>query len=84
MVFLTVNLDDNPELGKVYLTDNQFTIPFLTPVQNIPGEYYSGSLPTTVVLDKQGKIRMKHSGMADYSKESFYQQIDQLLKEQYH
>ncbi|MDR2235048.1 MAG: TlpA family protein disulfide reductase [Chryseobacterium sp.] len=84
MVFLTVNLDDNPELGKVYLTDNQFTIPFMTPVQNIPGEYYSGSLPTTVVLDKQGKIRMQHSGMADYSKESFYKQIDQLLKEQHH
>ncbi|KPE50868.1 TlpA family protein disulfide reductase [Chryseobacterium indologenes] len=81
MVFLTINLDDNPELGKVYLSDNQFTIPFLTPVQNIPKEYYSGSLPTTVVLDKQGKVRLHHTGMADYSKASFYDQMEQLLKE---
>jgi len=81
MVFLTINLDDNPELGKVYLSDNQFTIPFLTPVQDIPKEYYRGSLPTTVVLDKQGKIRLHHTGMADYSKASFYDQMDLLLKE---
>lgn len=81
LVFLTVNLDDNPELGKVYLSDNHFTIPFLTAVQTIPKEYYSGSLPTTVVLDRQGRIRLHHTGMADYSRNSFYNQIDLLLKE---
>lgn len=80
IVFLTVNLDDNPALGKNYLKEKGFTVPFITPAGNIPGELYNGSLPTTVVLDKKGEIRLHHTGVADYSKDSFYQQIDSLLK----
>ncbi len=79
--FLTVNLDDNPGKGKDYMRKEQYTIPFFIPDGDIPKEYFNGSLPTTVVLDKEGKIRLHHSGMADYSKNSFYQQIDRLLKE---
>ncbi|MNV99042.1 hypothetical protein D3C71_1943600 [compost metagenome] len=56
-------------------------MPFLIPDGSVSKEYFSGSLPTTVVLDKTGKIRMKHDGMADYSKDSFYGQINQLLEE---
>ena len=81
VVFLTINLDDDPKAGKLYLEKEQFTIPFLTPNGNIPIEYFSGSLPTTVVMGKTGKIRMHHAGMADYSKDSFYEEINQLLKE---
>lgn len=80
IVFLTINLDDNPTLGKDYLKKKGFTVPFITPAGNIPGDLYSGSLPTTVVLDKKGEIRLHHTGVADYSKDSFYQQIDALLK----
>lgn len=81
LVFLTVNLDDEMILGKNYLQKEKFTIPFLVPNSSIPKELYNGSIPTTIVLDKTGKIRMHHSGMADYSKDSFYQEIEQLLKE---
>ncbi|WP_394666778.1 TlpA family protein disulfide reductase [uncultured Chryseobacterium sp.] len=81
MVFLTVNLDDEMILGKNYLQKEKFTIPFLVPNSSIPKELYSGSIPATIVLDKIGKIRMHHSGMADYSKASFYQEIETLLKE---
>ncbi|HCR76648.1 MAG TPA: TlpA family protein disulfide reductase [Chryseobacterium sp.] len=81
LVFLTVNLDDEIILGKKYLQKEKFSIPFLVPDSSIPKELYRGSLPTTVILDKTGKIRMHHSGMADYSKASFYQEIETLLKE---
>lgn len=81
MVFLTVNLDDNVALGKSYLRKEGFTVPFLVPAGNIPAVLYSGSLPTTVVLDKKGEIRLYHKGFADYSKDSFYKQMDELLKE---
>ncbi|KUJ54619.1 TlpA family protein disulfide reductase [Chryseobacterium aquaticum] len=81
LVFLTINLDDQVEKGKMYLEKEEFTVPFLIPNGNIPKDFFGGSLPTTVVLDKSGKIRMHHTGMADYSKESFYEEINQLLKE---
>ena len=52
VVFLTVNLDDNPELGKKYLAKENFSVPFLVSSSEIPKKIFSGSLPTTVVLDK--------------------------------
>ncbi|MBD3906725.1 TlpA family protein disulfide reductase [Chryseobacterium sp. Ch-15] len=79
--FLTINMDEDLEEGKAYFEKEKYTIPFLIPNGNIPNEYFGGSLPTTIILDKKGKIRMKHEGMADYSKNSFYEEIDQLLKE---
>ena len=80
IVFLTVNMDDNTQLGKNYLQEKGFTVPFLVPAGTIPTALYEGSLPTTVVLDKKGEIRLHHTGVADYSKNSFYEQIDELLK----
>ncbi|MCY0977241.1 TlpA disulfide reductase family protein [Chryseobacterium wangxinyae] len=81
LVFLTVNLDEDLDAGKMYLEKEKFTVPFLFPNGNIPKVYFNGSLPTTVILDKTGKIRLHHAGMADYSKDSFYEEIDKLLKE---
>lgn len=81
VIFLTVNLDEDPGLGEAYLKKEQFTVPFLVPAGAIPSVYFSGSLPTTVVLDKNGGIRLQHAGMADYSKASFYKEIDALLDE---
>ncbi|PWN69424.1 TlpA family protein disulfide reductase [Chryseobacterium phosphatilyticum] len=83
IVFITVNLDDVPELGRAYMRDKNFTLPFLVPAGNIPASYFSGSLPTTVVLDKKGQIQLHHKGLADYSKESFYREIDALLSATY-
>lgn len=80
MVFLTINLDDTPGLGKQYLKEKGFTVPFITPAGSIPEELYKGTLPTTVVIDKKGEIRLKHTGVADYSKDSFYRDIEILLK----
>lgn len=81
VVFFTVNLDDNPELGKKYLAKENLTLPFLVPSSIIPQELFSGNLPTTVILDKKGNIRLHHAGVGDYSSKSFYSQIDGLLAE---
>ncbi len=81
VIFFTVNLDEDPAVGKSYLKKEQFTVPFLVPASAIPSAYFNGSLPTSVVLDKTGKIRLHHTGMADYSKNSFYKEIDALLRE---
>lgn len=81
LVFLTVNLDEEPSAGKIYLEKEKFTVPFLVPEGSIPTPFFNGSLPTTVILDKSGKLRMHHAGMADYSKDSFFEEINQLLNE---
>lgn len=81
MVFLTVNMDDDPAKGTSYLEKEKYSVPFFVPASNISKVVFEGALPTTLVLDKSGKIRMHHTGVADYSTGGFYQQIEQLLAE---
>jgi hypothetical protein len=60
MVFLTVNLDDEMILGKIS-AERKIHHSFSGSNSSIPKELYSGSIPTTTILDKTGKIRMHHS-----------------------
>lgn len=76
--FVFVNLDDEISTAKKYLNDNKFEIPLQRPEGFIPTDFYTGTLPTTVVLDKAGTVVMKHSGMADYSSKKFITQLNAL------
>jgi hypothetical protein len=48
-------------------------------VSAVPKEIYSGSLPTTIVLDKYGIMRLHHEGFANYDGKSLIYR--QLLEE---
>ncbi|WP_423737591.1 TlpA family protein disulfide reductase [Chitinophaga caseinilytica] len=79
--FLTINEDDNASAAFNYLQKEQFTVPFYKASGRVPAEVYSGTLPTTVVLDKQGRIRFHHTGFANYGSEKFVQQVEALIRE---
>jgi thiol-disulfide isomerase/thioredoxin len=79
--FLTINKDSDLATGKAYLDKEKFSIPMYQSNGNVPGEIYSGALPTTIVLDKNGKIRLHHTGFANYGSEKFIKQMEELIKE---
>ncbi len=76
--FVFINMDDQIKTAQEYLEDHSFTIPLHRAEGFIPTDFYTGSLPTTVVLDKNGNVVMKHSGMADYSSKDFINQLKSL------
>jgi thiol-disulfide isomerase/thioredoxin len=77
-VFLFINEDDDRSKGLKYLEANDFTIAFYQASGNVPAEIFSGSLPTTIVLNKKGKVVLKHSGMARYDTQDFMSQLKEL------
>lgn len=77
--FLTINEDNNPVKGRAYLEQENFSVPLYTAIGNVPREIYSGALPTTIVLDKGGKIRFHHTGFANYASDKFVKQIEELV-----
>lgn len=81
MVFLTINEDNDPAAGKAYLEKEKFSVPMYQSNGNVPAEIYSGSLPTTVVLDKNGKVRLHHAGFANYASDKFVNQVKELINE---
>lgn len=59
---------------------NGWELPVYFPGGNIHGDYFSGTLPTTVIVDKEGRITFKHSGTADYSNDKFRNYLEELSK----
>lgn len=80
--FLTLNEDNNASAGMAYLEKEKFSVPMYQSSGNIPTEVFSGSLPTTLVLDKKGKVRLHHTGFANYASEKFVKEIEELINEQ--
>lgn len=80
LVFLFLNEDENLSKAKEYLKKEKFDLPLFTAQSGIPPEIYSGTLPTTVIIDKEGRIVMKEEGMADYDNTAFVGQLKALLK----
>lgn len=78
-VFLFINEDENFSKPKKYLQNNGFDIPIASRVGSAPSSIFSGTLPTTVVLDKEGNVVLKHEGMAGYNTSDFIQQLKDLL-----
>jgi thiol-disulfide isomerase/thioredoxin len=78
-VFVFINEDDDKNKAIQYLEKNHFTMPLFYTSGTVPPEIYTGNLPTTIVLNKAGKIVLKHKGMAGYDSEQFIGQLKELL-----
>jgi thiol-disulfide isomerase/thioredoxin len=77
-VFLFMNEDEDKAKATGYLNKEKFAIPLYNRSGNVPNEIFSGTLPTTIVLNKDGKIVLKHEGMAGYDTEEFIRQLKEL------
>lgn len=77
---LMVDVDNNQKRSANFLKRRRYELPLFTPASEIPGSFLSGSIPTTVVLDKQGKMVFRHEGAADYTNKDFMKFITGLLQ----
>ena len=81
MFFLMINEDNDLAAAHRYLEKENYTVPFYKSKGNVSEEIYTGMLPTTIVLDKEGKVRLHHTGFANYVSDKFMKQIEDLMRE---
>lgn len=81
LVILSINEDDNAADARQFILSKGYTIPVYTRGENLPGDVFSGSLPTTIVLDKRGVVRMKEEGMANYNNSKFQDELRSMINE---
>lgn len=79
--FLMINEDSDLSAAHKYLKKEKYTVPFYRTSGGIPREIYAGALPTTIVLDKAGEIRLRHEGFADYGSAKFIKELEGLMSE---
>lgn len=67
IVFLIVEIEGDVEGTGKFLNEQNLKLPIVYPNSEIPSNWLAGAIPTTVILDKSGKIAAKEEGMYDYS-----------------
>lgn len=68
VAFLLVEIEGEKEKARDFMLKGDMDLPIYYPESQIPSEWLGGAIPTTVILDKTGKIAARHEGMADYSR----------------
>lgn len=80
VVFIMADVDGTIESSTAFMKKKGYVLPVHIPVSSIPEAYFSGSMPTTIILDKQGRLSFDHVGAADYGNPEVTAFIDKLAK----
>jgi thiol-disulfide isomerase/thioredoxin len=81
VVFMLVEIEHNLEGAKEFLAKEKLNMPIYFPESDIPATWLSNSIPSTVVLNKQGQLAFDHKGMADYSTKEFEDFLISLINQ---
>lgn len=79
VVFLIVEIEGDKEKAAAFVKNEKLTLPISYPNSDIPKEWLSESIPSTVILGKDGNLVTRHEGMADYSKPDVATFIQDLI-----
>ncbi|EOR93404.1 thioredoxin, putative [Arcticibacter svalbardensis MN12-7] len=80
VLFLMVDVDSKMKKSTAFMKRKEFSLPVYLAASEMPSEYFAGSMPTTVILDKSGNIAFHHVGGADYSNPKVAEFINKLIK----
>jgi len=81
IMFIMLSIDQQRDLGKVksYIKDKEFTFPVYTPASILPNQLQVGMIPTTFVIDPEGRIVASERGAANYDTPEFKALLEKLV-----
>ena len=80
MVFVFLTNDDKPKVDA-FLKKREFTLPVYYQISKAPSRLSTASLPTTFLIDQNGKILIDEVGASDWNGEAMRSILDKLLEE---
>lgn len=78
VVFIMVDADSDLVKSQKYMDRKAYKLTVYQVASNIPEVIFKGSLPTTVVFDKQGRLSYSEVGAANYASDKFIEFIKKL------
>lgn len=79
VVFLFITNDDFETVEK-FKTKKEFNFEVFRPLNDVPNELVTHSIPRTFIINKSGEIVVDESGALDWNSEKVRAQIDGLLQ----
>jgi len=83
IVFLLVDVDSSLDKSQKFMRDNKLDLPVHIPNGKIPSEFLGRSIPTTVILDKEGLLAARVEGARDYMAPEMIKALDKLVDSLY-
>jgi thiol-disulfide isomerase/thioredoxin len=80
VVFLLVDADGTLEKSQQFMDKKNYDLPVYAVASHIPEVVFKGSLPTTVVFDKMGRMSYHGVGAANYADQKFVDFMNKLIK----
>ncbi|MEQ9306033.1 MAG: TlpA disulfide reductase family protein [Marinoscillum sp.] len=78
VAFVMISVDQNHEKARQFMARKSYEMPIYFLESPLPKVYETQSIPTTYVIDPNGKIRVENHGMAKYDTEAFRSFLDEL------
>jgi thiol-disulfide isomerase/thioredoxin len=80
ILFIMLSVDRSEDLDKVkgYIKDKEYTFPVYTPAGTLPNQLQVGVIPSTFVINAEGKIVSSETGAANYDTPEFKSFLENL------
>ena len=73
-----VSLDRDRQKARDFVVEKEFEFPIYFLKSALPDLYNVSSIPTTYVLSKDGKVKVRNHGMAKYDSKKFRAFLSEL------
>lgn len=83
IVFIMLAVDDRKHFEKVvnFVKEKEYTFPVYVPHEFLPDQLMVRTIPTTFVINGEGKIAAQETGAANYDTEEFKTFLEGLITE---
>jgi len=78
VVFIFADADGDLIKSANFMAERKYYMPVYKVESNVPEQIFTGSLPTTVIFDKQGRLSFKHEGVANYADKKIIDFLNKL------
>jgi thiol-disulfide isomerase/thioredoxin len=78
VIFIMIDVDANLEKANAFMQKRKYNMPLYEMASGVNDQIFSGVLPTTVVVDKKGRISFKGEGAANYNSKKFVDFMQEL------
>ncbi|HEX7365729.1 MAG TPA: TlpA disulfide reductase family protein [Pelobium sp.] len=79
IIFLMIDTDGDFNKSLDFMRKSAYQLPVFVLASQIPPVIFKNSLPTTLIVDKRGKMVLHHEGSADYNSREMRAFIKNLL-----
>jgi thiol-disulfide isomerase/thioredoxin len=79
IVFLLVNTDNDFKKALPFMARHNYSLAVYAAVTVVPDDMLGGTIPTTVIIDKQGKMVFHREGTGDYTNTKFVAYLNKLV-----